>query len=253
MYTKSELLAQMEALNIDPTGTILIHSSMKQIGSVEGGAETVLDAWRTYMEAGLLVLPTHTWRTINADNPRFYVADSEVCVGILPELFRKQEGVIRSWHPTHSVAACGKDAAQFTAGDERWDTPCARESAWGKLLDRKAQILLVGVDLRRNTYIHGIEEWCDIPGRLTDSHQPLVTVLPNGDEIQVPSRRHHGLSWSKHFWKVDEVLVSLGAMTTGKLGDALVRVCDAERTYEVLAQMLAANPDLFSDNEPLKK
>ena len=32
-------------LGLNGTETILIHSSMKAIGDVEGGAETVLDAW----------------------------------------------------------------------------------------------------------------------------------------------------------------------------------------------------------------
>lgn len=244
-------MQQLKALGIHPRGTLLVHSSMKSIGEVEGRADTVLDALSEYMKDGLLVLPTHTWATINRKNPKFYVEDSPCCVGILPELFRKRPGVIRSWHPTHSVAALGKDAADFTSGEERWDTPCHRDSVWGKLLDRKAQIMLVGVDLRRNTYIHGIEEWCDIPGRLTDDHEPLVTVLGDGTEIPVPSRRHCGKNWSEHFWKVDNVLREQGAMTVGTFGDATTRVCDAVRTYEVIAHMLRINPDLFSDNEPL--
>ena len=32
-------------MGLNGTETILIHSSMKAIGDVEGGAETVLDAW----------------------------------------------------------------------------------------------------------------------------------------------------------------------------------------------------------------
>jgi aminoglycoside 3-N-acetyltransferase len=251
MHTKESLLKQLHHLGIDSTGTLLMHSSMKSIGAVEGGADTVLDALSEYMKEGLLVLPTHTWSYINAENPKYYVEDSPSCVGILPELFRKRPGVIRSWHPTHSVAALGKDAAEFTAGDERFDTPCARGSAWGKLLDRKATIILVGCDLRRNTFIHGIEEWCDIPGRLSDGHQPLVTVLADGTEISVPSRRHCGLRWSEHFWKVDHVLEESGAMVKGTWGDAEVRVCDTVRLTEVLSAMLRDNPDLFSDNEPL--
>jgi aminoglycoside 3-N-acetyltransferase len=51
--------------------------------------------------------------------------------------------------------------------------PYARESSWGKLLDQKAAILLIGVDLRRFTYIHGVEEWLDIPARLTSSRNAL--------------------------------------------------------------------------------
>lgn len=253
MQTQQSLLNQLHELGIDGRGTLLVHSSMKSMGEVEGGADTVLDALTDYMKDGLLVLPTHTWSTINASNPMFHVESSPCCVGILPELFRKRPGVVRSWHPTHSVAAIGQDAVAFTKDDHLYDTPCARGSAWGKLLDRKATILLVGVDLKRNTFIHGVEEWVDIPGRLTDGHEQLYTVLPDGTEISVPSRRHCGLSWSVHFWKVDEVLQRKGAMRLGKLGDAVVRVCDAAMVEAIITEMLRANPDLFSDNLPLAK
>lgn len=253
MHTIESLMKQLEQLNIDREGTLLIHSSMKSIGPVEGGADTVLDAFTEYMKDGLLVLPTHTWSYINGDNPRFNVEQSPSCVGILPELFRKRQDVVRSLHPTHSVAALGQDAIEFTKDDHRFDTPCARGSAWGKLLDRKATILLVGVDLKRNTFIHGVEEWVDIPGRLTDAHEMLYTVLPDGTEISVPSRRHCGLSWSEHFWKVDEVLENNGAMVKGQLGDAVVRVCDAAMVADIITEMLEANPDLFSDNNPLDR
>jgi aminoglycoside 3-N-acetyltransferase len=251
MYTRQSLINQLTPANIDREGTLLVHSSLKSIGEVEGGADTVLDVLSEYMQAGLLVLPTHTWSYINAENPRFYVETSPSCVGILPELFRKREGVIRSYHPTHSVAALGKDAAEFAAGAELYDTPCHRESPWGKLLDRKATIMLVGVDFRRNTFIHGIEEWVDIPGRITDSHEELFVVLGDGTEIAVPSRRHCGLPWSEHFWKVEEILERAGAIHKVKLGDADCWVCDTVQMTEILTDMLQDNPDLFSDNEPL--
>ena len=64
MYTKSDLLADIEKMGIDPKGALLIHSSMKAIGPVEGGADTVLDAWSQYMGDGLLIFPTHTWKYI---------------------------------------------------------------------------------------------------------------------------------------------------------------------------------------------
>ncbi|HEY4390685.1 MAG TPA: AAC(3) family N-acetyltransferase [Paenibacillus sp.] len=251
MHTCHSLINQLAAANIDRQGTLLVHSSMKSIGEVDGGADKVLDALSEYMKEGLLVLPTHTWSYINADNPKFYVEISPSCVGILPELFRGRDGVIRSYHPTHSVAALGEDAAEFVAGAELCDTPCHRESPWGKLLDRQATIMLLGVDLRRNTFIHGIEEWVDIPGRITDSHEQLFVVLGDGTEIPVPSRRHYGLSWSEHFWKVEKILEREGAIRKVKFGDADVWVCDTVQMTDILTEMLHDNPDLFSDNEPL--
>lgn len=253
MYTQAELLNQLEQLGIDKEGTLLVHSSFKSMGQIEGGPDTVLDSLSTFMKDGLLVLPTHTWRYINGENPVFHAEDSPSNVGVLTELFRKREGVVRSLHPTHSVGALGKDSVAFVSGDEKCDTPCARESVWGKLLDREAKIMLVGVSLTRNTFIHGIEEWVDIPGRMTDTHEELYSVRADGTKIKVPSRRHCGLSWSEHFWKVDAVLLATGAMWLGEWGDAEVRICDTVKTTEVLTKMLHDYPDLFSDNEPLSE
>ena len=251
-YTKQDFIAALEKLQINPKGTLLVHSSMKSIGEVQGGADTVLDAIMEYMKDGLLVLPAHTWSYINAENPKFDVLHSEVCVGILPEIFRKREGVVRSLHPTHSVAVIGKDKEDFIRDNELWDTPCARKSPWGKLLDMEAQIMLLGVDLRRNTFIHGIEEWIDIPGRMTEDREPLIVIDEKGKEISVPSRRHCGDHWSEYFWKVDEYLVEKGVMHMGRFGDATVRICQTKPMTKVLVEMLEINPNLFSNNEPLE-
>lgn len=248
MHTYERLIQQLEQLQIDLKGTILVHSSLKSMGPIDGGADTVLDALMDYMREGLLVLPAHTWSVINTDNPRFYIHETPVSsISILPELFRKRAGVVRSGHPTHSVCAYGRDAISFTTGDERFDTPCARGSAWGKLLDRKTKILMLGVDLRSCTFIHGVEEWLDIPGRLTDEHKSLYTVYPDGTEVHVPSRRHIG-NVSKNYGKAESQLMEQGAVRTGKLGDAAVMVCDTEQMTDALSRMLQADPQLFSDD-----
>ena len=251
-YTKLDLRQALEELKINPKGTLLVHSSMKSIGDVEGGADTVLDVLMDYMKEGLLVFPTHTWSYINSENPKFDSRHSEVCVGILPELFRKRPGVVRSLHPTHSAAAIGEDKEEFIKDNELWDTPCARQSPWGKLLDRNAQIMLLGVDLRKNTFIHGVEEWADIPGRMADETEPLFVINEQGKEILVPSRRHCGEDWSQYFWKVDDYFKEKGVMYLGKFGDAEVRICQAKPMTELLNEMLAINPRLFSNNEPLE-
>ena len=106
MHTQESLLHQLHQLGIDGQGTLLMHSSMKSMGEVEGGADTVLDALTEYMKDGLLVLPTHTWSTINADNPMFHVESSPCCVGILPELSQ--------------TAGCGPFMAPYTLGSSPW-------------------------------------------------------------------------------------------------------------------------------------
>ena len=50
MYTKAELKQQLQNAGLTGKETILIHSSMKAIGEVESGADTVLDAWMEYFK-----------------------------------------------------------------------------------------------------------------------------------------------------------------------------------------------------------
>ena len=90
LFTKAELQKQLEAMGILPTDTLLVHSSMKAIGEVEGGADTVLDALMDYMHKGLLILPTHTWQQINAEYNVFDVLHEPSCVGILTNIFRQR-------------------------------------------------------------------------------------------------------------------------------------------------------------------
>ena len=252
-YSKDDLIKDLEELKIDKYGTLMVHSSYKSIGDVEGGGETVIDALMEYMKDGLLVFPTHTWADVVGDRSRFYVQTSSSCIGILPDLFRRREGVIRDLHPTHSLAAIGEGAEEFLKDSHLFDTPCSRQSPYGKLLDKRAQIMLLGVDHSSNTFIHGIEEWVDIPGRLTDGHEQLYSVLPGGEKILVPSRRHCGINWSLHFPKVDAILEENHAVHRGNFGDAETMVCDTEILTRIIFGLLAINPKLFSDDKPLDR
>lgn len=250
MHDRLSLMKNLSDMHIQPKGTLLVHSSMKAIGMVEGGADTVLDALSEFMADGLLVLPTHTWDHVGPDNPYYSVTDSSSCVGILTEMFRKRPGVIRSHHPTHSVAALGRDAAVFTAGDEYFSTPLHRNGPWGRLLDRRATILFIGADLTKNTYMHCVEEFLNIPDNLKDTQDILYSVNPYGVTTLVPQYGHKG-NRSVWFGKMEDGFLKNGAMRTDRFGDAETRICDVLRMTEILAVMLNRNPWLFADGRPV--
>lgn len=253
MHTKNSLLKQIELLGIEPSDTLLIHSSMKAIGLVEGGADTVLDAFSEYLRAGLLILPTHTWRQINAEYNVFDVLNEPSCVGILTNLFRQRPGVIRSWHPTHSVAALGQDAELYTSGEEQMDSPCPRAGCWGKLYDRKAKILFLGADLSRNTIIHGVEEWAGIANRVSKWHQALMIKTPSGELISRPMRRHESPipDISKNYGKLATPLFARGYAKQGKIGDASSVLVQVVPMVDLTLGFLQRNPDLFLDQDPI--
>ena len=254
MYIKSMLFSDLEAMGIKSTDTLLVHSSMKSIGPVIGGADTVLDAFSEYLSEGLLIFPTHTWNSINAETHNTYDYKTEPsCVGALTNIFMKRPGVIRSLHPTHSVAALGKDAADYVAGEEYIETPCNRNGCWGKLYDRKAKILFLGCPLKRNTFIHGVEEWMQIADRLSDEHKLFNIVLPDGSLFERPMICHHSSvgDVSLNYDKLELALLAKGIGKEGSFGDARCVICDVVSMADLICEYLKKQPLLFSDNTPI--
>ena len=121
-YTKQQLTDMIHRMGIQPDDSIMVHASMKSIGNVEGGADTVLDAWMEYLSDGLFMMPTQTWAQMGPDCRIFDPQNMSSCVGLLTNLFRIRPGVVRSLHPTHSIAAYGKKAKEYIAGEETVDT-----------------------------------------------------------------------------------------------------------------------------------
>lgn len=111
--------------------------------------------------------------------------------------------------------------------------------------------MLLGVDHSSNTFMHEVEEWVNIPSRLRDTHEQLYSVLPSGEELLVPSRRHCSNDGSLYFPKIDRVLEENGAVHRGSFGDGETRVCDSESLTRIIFGMLVLNLQLFSNNSPL--
>ena len=49
MVTKADIFACLEALDIKRSDKLTVHSSLKSIGEIEGGAEGLLDALCEYL------------------------------------------------------------------------------------------------------------------------------------------------------------------------------------------------------------
>ena len=256
MYTKQQLTEQIAALGIRPDDTLMIHSSMKAIGEVEGGADTVLDAFSEYLQGGLLLLPTHTWAQMSDRHPVFDPLSEPSCVGILTNLFFRRPGVVRSLHPTHSVAALGKDAPDYVRGEENSQTPCPRNGCWGRLYDRNAKILFLGCPLKRNTFLHSVEEWNDIPQRLTPYQLQSLVKTPQGRLLYCPVHRHyHPIcpDISANYDKMEPVFLKKGIAAEGRIGDARSVLCDAVKMADLVTEYLHRNADLFVDDRPIPK
>lgn len=247
-HTKDSLIRDLQTAGVDPLGTLWLHLSLKAVGDIDGGGETLVSALMEYMKDGLLVIPTHTWATVNKENPNYDISETPSCIGILPDLFRKRDGVHRSLHPTHSIAAFGQDAKSFVANQERFKTPCAPESSYGELMKRNAHVLLIGVDFARNTMIHCIEEIADIPKRLDNEPEYLTCTDWDGQVYETPQNRHIGRI-SENYTRMEARFYERGFMKDVYIGSAKTMSFKAADLRDVTLELLDNDPHIFDDIE----
>lgn len=254
MYEKETLKLQLKNMGICPTDTLLVHASMKSMGEVEGGADTVLDALMEYLDQGMLMFPTHTWRQMGRDYLVFDPDTEPVCVGILPELFRKRPGVVRSLHPTHSMAVYGKKNEVYVAGEESCNTPCTPGGCWSRLAEEGAKILLIGIGHERNTYIHAVEEELDVPERLTKEPETFFIRMPDGSLKERPMYRHYNPKTdhiSEAYPKLEQAFYDREAAKKVKFGDADCILCEAAAIRQVVTEVLAHEKNCLIDRETI--
>lgn len=254
MYTKNDLIHSIKQLGIKPDDTLMVHASMKSMGEVEGGAHTVLESFISYMRNGLLLFPTHTWKQMSRDYSIFNPLTEPACVGLLPNLFMKYPGVVRSLHPTHSVAAKGRHAELYIADDRDAATPCPRKGSFGQLYDCKGKILFLGTSLKSNTYIHSVEEWYEVPDRLSEDQIKYKVVLPDGSLLSRPLYYHHvsfASDVSCNYDKLEQPFLYHQIAVKGTIGDADCILLNAVKAADLAGSFFQKNPLLMNDGSPI--
>lgn len=185
LFTRSTIRRDLKDLGIEAGMTLLVHSSFKSLGSwVAGGPVAVILALEDALgEAGTLMMPTHSndlsdpegwsnppvapawWEDIREQMPPFDPHLTPLWfMGVIPELFRKQEGTMRSHHPHHSFAARGPKAASLITG-HTLDYSLGEHSPLARLYDNEGWVLLLGVGNGNNTSIHLAEYRADFSGK----------------------------------------------------------------------------------------
>jgi len=252
MVTRRDIADGLALLGVRGGDVVLVHSSLSCFGWVEGGADAVIDALLDAVgENGNVVVPTHTWSTVDAENPVFDVRESPSVVGQITEVFRQRPESLRSMHPTHSCAAIGPRQEELLGGHETQVTPCGSRSPYQRIIERGGKIVFLGVTLFVNTSFHALEEIACVPW-LFDRFEMLYVVDYDGVERKVPSRRHAD-GPRRDYEGLEPLLEREGALVKGRIGDAGVRVLDAARMAEVILPRMAENPFLTLGEEFAKR
>ena len=246
-----QLKRDMQNLGISAGDLLVVHCSFKSLGHVEGGAECVISALKDAVgEEGTLVFPTFTYATSYADS-YFSNLETPSCVGYLSEFFRKTEGVIRTNHPTHSVAIYGKLQAELNEGVELDDTPMGVHSPYRKFAKYGGKILMLGCSLAHNSFIHAMEEEADAPYALR-GHQEYTIVDEHGNVTKQKIRRHNfvradGKNILQRYDRTLDVLDERD-YSTGKILDAQAVLINCAALEAKAVQKMKQNPLYFVDD-----
>ena len=158
MLKKRSLFKKLKKIGIRSSDTILIHSSFKRLGKQKFEPKSFLVLLEEYMKKGTIVFPTFTWkRSKKLKRFNFYKDSSES--GILSEKFRNKYPLNRSFHPTHSLVAKGKNSDKIiNIKNSLIKSPCGKGSSWEKLLKLNTKILLIDTLIDSCTLVHYFEE-----------------------------------------------------------------------------------------------
>jgi len=162
-FSREDLLTALHKLGVQPGSVLLVHSSFDNFTGFEGKATDVnLTLFESVTPTGTILMPTLPFSGTAIDyvssGVLFDARKTPSRMGLLTELFRRQPGTLRSAHPTHSVAACGRLAEELIADHHRAKTPCGKGTPYGRLLDTGGNILFMGTDIGVMTFFHYVEE-----------------------------------------------------------------------------------------------
>jgi aminoglycoside 3-N-acetyltransferase len=184
ILTKDDLIREFRNCGVTEGQTIFVHTSLKSLGFVVGGAEVLIRALLEIVgPEGTLMMPSQTWKNLDPSTGVHWEEPQEwwpiirehwpaydkditpaIGMGAVAEMFRKWPGAYRSDHPARSVAAVGKHAEYLTR-DHDLSNIIGKGSPVDKLYELDGYILLIGVGYDKNTSLHLAEARADFKSK----------------------------------------------------------------------------------------
>jgi len=269
--TKDRIKDNLIKLGLKEGDCVLLHSSLKSVGYVEGGARTVIDAFIEVVSSkGTLIVPTYSMKgtmleTCNTDGYIFDPRTSTTQLGSIPANFLKLQNIYRSIHPTHSVSAIGEKAKYITEAHHLASSTYGIDSPWDRLMKLDGKIIGLGVTVWPVPLCHVLEDReldnFPLPVRMENTYH-LKCKNWDGDIIEVPVTplgpdyfkvridQPHRQDLRDYFW---HDFIQTGTINVGKIGQAESWIANAKNFYDHLVLLMNEGITIYSSAADLKK
>lgn len=240
MYTKNDIIEQLNKMNAPRDSIVLVHSSLRLVGEVDGGAQTLLDALIEYFteKGGLLCIAAHTWANIGKPCITLDMQNPVSNLGAFPNFAMQDGRGVLTKNPTHAMVVFGdkQKIEQFVKDEPNLKTPTAPNSCYGKLANG-GYTLLIGVAQDKNTYLHSVEEMLGISNRMASAPTAVTVRDENGTVTE------HMLTFfesdftddvSLFFPKYETAFRYHRCITDGFIGNAPTQLCDCAKIKQTL-------------------
>ncbi len=239
---KRDIVEGLHALGLKSGDRFVVHSSLRSMGNVEGGAENVVDAvLETAGPEGTVLMPVMTF------GEPFDPARTPSRCGLITETFRRRPEAVRSLSPTHSIAGIGADAIRLLSGHGR-DLPYGPNglgSPLNRLAEEGGYVVLLGVSHTSDTVLHLPHYLAGLP--FYEERRDVDVAGPDGSWRKV-SVLHPGRSHA--FDNIDPHLAAKGVERRVMIGAAMVRCAKARDIIETAMEALKSNPTLLLCDSP---
>lgn len=245
MLTFDDLVAGFHRAGVEAGDTLLVHSSYKSFGPIDGGPQTVVNALEAALgPEGTLIMPTFNF-DFNRGQP-WDVRSTPSQMGVLTELVRKDPRAQRVFHPIYSFAILGKHAEML--GSLRYKSSYERGSVFGKLRDLDGRIMVIGLSYTNSmTFFHHVEQMEGVDYRFlkqftgevtdwdgttkTDTFEMLVRDIDKGVITEVDP--------------MGELMEKEGIIKVSRIGEAAVKLMKASEVYAFTAREMRRDPHLL--------
>lgn len=197
---KEEIVQKLREVGLEKGDAVMVHTSLKRMGYVCGGAQTVIEALMEVVgEDGTIMMPTQSWKNLDPETGVHWEADPEDwqrirdhwpaydkaltptnTMGAVAEMFRQMPGSVRSDHPARSVCAWGRHAAYLTEAHDLSNI-FGDGSPIGRLYALDGKVLQLGTGYDKNTSLHLADARAEYPGKHTCVEHSAM--LENGRRV----------------------------------------------------------------------